>query len=185
MTFLLNYGPGGSQFGFTYAKQLGLYKKAGLNVEIEPGTGSIPTAQQVAAGKVDLGYSDPPSAFSVVAAGGPLKVISPVQQVNAFAVIWLKSSGIKSVKDLAGKRVGFQPGTGNGRLFQAVLSKNKVPYSSIVPVNITSAALEAALRGGQVDAGHQCGRHLRAAAAAGRHQGWLRDLRRCGCANGR
>ncbi len=152
VTFVMNFTPGGAQVGFTYAKQEGLYKKAGLDVTIEPGTGSIPAAQQVAAGKVDIGYTDAPSSFSVATTGGDIKIVAPVLQVNGFAVMWLKSSGIKSIKDLAGKKIGLQPGTGNAQLFKAVLAKNGVDYSSITPVNVAPAALQASLLGNQVDA---------------------------------
>ncbi len=152
VSFVMNFTPGGAQVGFTYAKQLGLYQKAGLDVTIKPGTGSIPAAQQVAAGKVDIGYTDAPSSFSVANSGGDIKIVAPVLQVNGFAVMWLKSSGITSIQDLAGKKIGLQPGTGNAELFKAVLAKNGVKYSSIKPVNVAPAALQASLLGNQVDA---------------------------------
>ncbi|HEY4270339.1 MAG TPA: ABC transporter substrate-binding protein [Galbitalea sp.] len=152
VSFVMNFTPGGAQVGFTYAKQLGLYQKAGLDVTIKPGTGSIPAAQQVAAGKVDIGYTDAPSAFSVAGTGGDIKIVAPVLQVNGFAVMWLKGSGINAIQDLAGKKIGLQAGTGNAELFKAVLAKNGVQYSSIKPVNVAPAALQASLLGKQVDA---------------------------------
>ncbi len=145
LTFSMNFTPSGAQAGFTYAQQLGYYKQAGLDVTIEPGTGSIPTAQAVASGKVDIGYTDAPSAFSVAANGGDIKIVSPVLQNNGFALIALKSAGIDSVADIAGKSLALQPSTGSAALMQAVMAKNGVPASSVKIVNVAPSALQATL----------------------------------------
>jgi len=50
----LNFLAGGPQAGFMYAKALGLYDKAGINVTIEEGRGSGTTAQLVATGQTDV-----------------------------------------------------------------------------------------------------------------------------------
>src|SRR5262245_45032952 len=58
LTFQLNFAPGGYHAGFPMAVERGYYKDAGLDVKIEPGNGSLITAQLVAAGKADIAYAD-------------------------------------------------------------------------------------------------------------------------------
>lgn len=152
VSFTLNYLPGAIGAGFVMAKELGYYADAGLNVTIQPGTGSINTATQVASGQSPLGYSDAPSVFGVINGGAALDIVSPIFQRNVFVVISKKGANITSVKDLAGKKVGVQPGTALATLLNAVLQANGVDPSSISPVNVEPSALVGALLNGTVDA---------------------------------
>jgi len=152
VSFSLNFTPSGAQAGFTYAKALGYYKDAGLDVTIQPSTGSVATAQLVASGGIDIGYTDAPSAFQIASQGGDIKVVSPVLQTNGFAVISLADTGFTSLTDLKGKKVGLQPATGNAQLFQSVLSQAGLSESDIQVVSVQPSALQAALLGHQVDA---------------------------------
>jgi NitT/TauT family transport system substrate-binding protein len=60
MKITLNFLAGGPQAGFVYAKKLGLYKNAGIDLTIEEGRGSATTAQMVATGQTDAGFADAP-----------------------------------------------------------------------------------------------------------------------------
>ncbi|MBO0821270.1 MAG: ABC transporter substrate-binding protein [Nocardiopsaceae bacterium] len=152
VNFTLNYLPGGAQAGFMYGKSLGIFSKAGINLNIIPGSGSLTTAELVATGKSNLAYVDAPTAFSVAARGGKITVVAPILQVNGFALIALKGSGINSVKDLAGKRLGVIPGLAPTVLLPAVLSANGVSMSSVHQVNMQSSSQLGALLQHQVDA---------------------------------
>src|SRR5579875_121076 len=152
VSFTLNYLPGGAQAGFMYGKSLGIFSKAGINLTIIPGSGSLTTAELVANGKADLAYVDAPTAFSVAARGGAITVVAPILQVNGFAIIALKNSGITSIKDLAGKRLGVIPGLAPTVLLPAVLSANGVPMSSVHQVNMQSSSQLGALLQHRVDA---------------------------------
>jgi NitT/TauT family transport system substrate-binding protein len=152
VNFTLNYLPGGAQAGFMYGKSLGIFSKAGINLNIIPGSGSLTTAELVANGKADLAYVDAPTAFSVASRGGAITVVAPILQVNGFAIIALKSSGITSIKDLAGKRLGVIAGLAPTVLLPAVLSANGVSMSSVHQVNMQSSSQLGALLQHQVDA---------------------------------
>lgn len=152
VTFTLNYLPGGAQAGFMYGKSLGVFSKAGISLNIVPGSGSLTTAEQVATGKADLAYVDAPTAFSVAARGGAITVVAPILQVNGFAIIALKGSGITSIKDLTGKRLGVIPGLAPTVLLPAVLKANGVSMSSVHQVNMQSSSQLGALLQHQVDA---------------------------------
>ncbi|MGH3279062.1 MAG: ABC transporter substrate-binding protein [Trebonia sp.] len=152
VSFTLNYLPGGAQAGFMYGKSLGIFSKAGIDLNIIPGNGSLTTAELVSNGKADLAYVDAPTAFSVAARGGPITVVAPILQVNGFAIIALKGSGVNSVKDLVGKRLGVVTGLAPTVLLPAVLSANGVTASSIHMVHMQSSSQLGALLQHQVDA---------------------------------
>ena len=150
--FILNFLAGGPQAGFTYAKQLGYYAQEGLNVTIQEGQGSASTAQLTATGQTPFGYSDGPSTMAVRAKGGPVTIIAPILQTNAFAVISLAKSNITSLADLVGKSVAVQPGTAQTTLLDPLLKGNNIDPSKLTVVNIAPAALVSTLLQGKVDA---------------------------------
>src|SRR5262245_59976969 len=111
MTFQLNWVAGGANAGFASAVDEGFYKAQGLNVTLVQGNGSGNTAQLVASGRAQIGYADAVAIMQLVAKGAPLKVISTGYQSNPNEVSALKKTGIKSIKDLAGKKVGVPSGS--------------------------------------------------------------------------
>lgn len=148
----LNFLAGGPQAGFTYAKELGYYDEVGLDVEIQEGQGSATTAQLVATGQTDIGFADGPAAMQVRAQGGAVKIVAPILQTNAFAVISLAETGIETIEDLRGKTVAIQPGTAQTTLLDAILEENDMSEEDVNLVNIDPAALVGALLQGAVDA---------------------------------
>ena len=65
---------------------------------------------------------------------------------------WLKSSGIKTVKDLAGKKIGNPPGDAARSLWPALAKANGVDPNSVTWVNVGPGAKLAALKANSVDA---------------------------------
>lgn len=148
----LNYAAGGPQAGFMYAKKLGYYDEAGIDLTIEEGKGSATTAQQVATKGSDIGFSDGPSVMQTRSKGGNIKIIAPILQTNGFAIISLKKSNITKVSDLVGKQVAVQPGAAHGILLEPILRSNNVDPASVKLVNIDPTALIGTLAEGKVDA---------------------------------
>jgi NitT/TauT family transport system substrate-binding protein len=148
----LNFLAGGPQAGFMYAKKLGLYEKAGINLTIQEGRGSGTTAQMVATGQTDVGFADGPAVMQTRSKGAPVKIIAPILQTNAFAIISLQESNIKTAKDLVGKRLAVQPGTAQTTLLDAIFLANGIDKSKVDIVNIDPAAFVGALLEKKVDA---------------------------------
>src|SRR5262245_65870382 len=73
MKLTLNFLAGGPQAGFMYAKKLGYYKDAGIDLTIEEGKGSATTAQLVATGQTDVAFADAPAAMQIRSKGAPGK----------------------------------------------------------------------------------------------------------------
>ncbi len=152
MKLTLNFLAGGPQAGFMYAKKLGFYKDAGIDLTIEEGKGSATTAQLVATGQTDVAFADAPAAMQMRSKGAPVKIVAPILQTNGFAIISIEGSGINSPKDLLGKRLAVQPGTAQTTLLDAILAENKIDKSKLDVVNIDPAALVGALLEKKVDA---------------------------------
>ncbi len=152
LTLTLNFLAGGPQAGFMYAKKLGLYREAGIDLTIQEGKGSATTAQLVATGQAEVGFADAPAAMQIRSKGGPVKIIAPVLQTNGFAIIALEETGIRSPKDLVGKRVAVQPGTAQTTLLDPIFAANQVDKEKVNVVNIDPAALVGALLEKKVDA---------------------------------
>lgn len=151
-TLTLNFLAGGPQAGFMYAKQLGLYRDAGIDLTIQEGQGSVTTAEIVASNKTEFGFADAPSAMAVRAKGGPIKIVAPILQTNAFAIVSLKRINITRVADLIGKTIAVQPGTAQAALLDAVFSANHIDRNRVKIVNVDPSALVGTLLQGKADA---------------------------------
>jgi NitT/TauT family transport system substrate-binding protein len=152
LTLTLNFLAGGPQAGFMYAKKLGLYREAGIDLTIDEGKGSATTAQLVATGQAQVGFADAPAAMQIRSKGGPVKILAPILQTNGFAIISLEETGIRSPKDLVGKRVAVQPGTAQTTLLDPIFAANRIDKGAVNIVNIDPAALVGALLEKKVDA---------------------------------
>ena len=148
----LNFLAGGPQAGFMYAKALGLYDKAGINLTIEEGLGSGTTAQLVATGQTDVGFADAPAAMQLRAKNAPVKILAPVLQTNGFAIISLEEANIRKPADLVGKRVALQAGTAQTILLTPILAANDIDPQKFNTVSIDPSALVGALIEKKVDA---------------------------------
>jgi NitT/TauT family transport system substrate-binding protein len=141
MKLMLNFLAGGPQAGFMYAKELGYYKDAGIDLTIEEGRGSGTTAQLVATGQTDVGFADAPAAMQLRAKGAPVRIVAPILQTNGFAIISLEGTGIRKPTDLIGKKVAVQPGTAQTTLLDAIFAANNIDKAKVEIVNIDPAAL--------------------------------------------
>ena len=152
ITFQLNWTAGGANAGFASAVAEGFYKEAGLDVQLVEGNGSGNTAQLVASNRSQLAYADAVSVSQLIAKGAPMKVLSTIYQSNPNEVSALKKTGIKSVKDLAGKKVGVPSGSSQTTMLPLFLAANGLKESDVTLINMPATAMVPALLQGQVDA---------------------------------
>ena len=152
ITFQLNWVAGGANAGFAAAVAEGFYKDAGLDVTLVQGNGSGNTAQLVANGRSEIAYADAVAVSQLIAKGAPMKVLSTVYQSNPNEVSALKKTGIKSVKDLAGKKVGVPSGSSQTTMLPLLLKANNLKESDVNLINMPPTAMVPSLLQGQVDA---------------------------------
>jgi NitT/TauT family transport system substrate-binding protein len=152
LTFQLNWTAGGPNAGFAAALEEGYYKQAGLDVTIIQGNGSGNTAQLVASGRAQLAYADAVPVMQLIAKGAPLRIVSTIYQSNPNEVTALKKTGLKSPKDLVGKKVGVPAGSSQAPMLPLFLRANGLKESDMVLINMPLTSMVPALLSGQVDA---------------------------------
>ena len=90
------------------AEEFGLYKEAGLEIELTP-FGDGPTMMQaLIAGQLDAVYVGFAPAYLWAVRGAPIKILSKAANFD-LVVLARADSGIQSPKDLKGRRVGVLP----------------------------------------------------------------------------
>jgi NitT/TauT family transport system substrate-binding protein len=152
ITFTLNWVAGGDHAPYFYAQKMGSYKQAGLDVDFETGRGSAASAQKVGAGQSPLGLSDMAGVLLFRGKGVDAVGVMNVYANSPQGLYWLKSSGIASAKDLAGKKIGNPAGDGARTMWPALAKKVGIDPASVIWVNIDANAKLSALKARTVDA---------------------------------
>ena len=81
-----------------------------------------------------------------------MRVVSTIYQSNPNEVTALKKTGIKSLKDLVGKKVGVPAGSSQAPMLPLLLRANGLKESDMVMINMPVASMVPSLLQGQVDA---------------------------------
>src|SRR5438034_3658187 len=152
LTFTLNWVAGGDHAPYFYAQKMGWYKQAGIDVEFETGRGSAASAQKVGAGQSQLGLSDMAGVLLFRGKGLDLVGVMNVYANSPQGLYWLKSSGIREVKDLAGKKIGNPAGDGARTMWPALAKRVGIDPNSVTWVNIDANAKLGALKAKTIDA---------------------------------
>jgi NitT/TauT family transport system substrate-binding protein len=152
LTFTLNWVAGGDHAPYFYAQKMGWYKQAGIDVEFETGRGSAMSAQKVGSGQSQLGLSDMGGVLLFRGKGADNVGVMNVYANSPQGLYWLKSSGIQSVKDLAGKKIGNPAGDGARTMWPALAKKVGIDPNSVTWVNIDANAKLSALKAHTIDA---------------------------------
>jgi NitT/TauT family transport system substrate-binding protein len=151
ITVALNWVAGGDHAPLYWAQRTGLYKAEGLEVEIEQGRGSAASAQRVAANAAQIGISDMAVVLSAIGKGAELVAVENIYANSPQGLYWLKSSGIKTVKDMVGKKIGNPPGDAARAMWPALAKTNGVDPKSVTWVNIDANAKLGALKAKTID----------------------------------
>jgi NitT/TauT family transport system substrate-binding protein len=150
--FALSWAPTGRDAGFYAALDRGYYKEEGLSVEILKGTGSGDTIRRVAVGTEEFGFADTATLVVARSRGVQVKVVGMIHDKSLYAVYALKASGIKSPKDLEGKKIGSPARSAARTVFPAFANLSKVDQSKIEWVDMGNELMPAALASRRVDA---------------------------------
>jgi NitT/TauT family transport system substrate-binding protein len=152
INFVLNWVAGGDHAPYYYAQKMGWYKQAGLDVELEQGRGSAAAAQRAGAGSSQIGLADMAVVLNARGKGADLVALMNIYANSPQGMYWLKSSGIKGIKDLAGKKIGNPPGDAARTMWTALAKANGMDPASVTWVNIDANAKLGALKAKSIDA---------------------------------
>jgi sulfonate transport system substrate-binding protein len=112
-----------------------------------------PLVEALNAGSIDVGLvGDVPPVFAA-ASRSSLRVIGAVRTKAAATALVVKSgSDIKSIADLKGKKVAYQPGTAGQYFALQALKKGELTLDDVESVNLNYVDARTAGSSGQVDA---------------------------------
>lgn len=141
----------GSSAPYWIAKEAGLYKKHGLDVELIFINGSTRGVQSLVAGDIDFAGAVGTSAINGKLAGGDIVIIDSL--VNTLPYYIIGSPKIKSPEDLKGRTLATHiPGTSADFAVRLALRKFGIDYKDIQAVMVGgSPARVAAVINGQTD----------------------------------
>jgi NitT/TauT family transport system substrate-binding protein len=140
-----------------YAKEMGFFTKAGLDVDIEPAANGGVSAAAVAGNAIDIGYSDMISIASAYGRNVPFIVVAPAAVHDSAApvtgLLVAANSPIRTAKDLDGKTIaGSGLGTLSGYAPRAWIDANGGDLASVKFVELAFPAMQPALDAGRIDA---------------------------------
>lgn len=105
LTVRLDFIPVGFHAAMHLAKEKGWFAREGLEVDIQDGTGSLNTIQLVGSGQVDVGQVQLGVMAIAREKGVPVKSFAGFVRKSDLGVIVPRDSGMKTVKDLKGKKL--------------------------------------------------------------------------------
>ena len=149
--FALNWIAGGDHAPYYYAFSEGWYKDAGIDLVIEQGKGSAAAAQKVGAGVNPLGLADLATALVARGKGADVVGVYNVYANSPQGLYWLKSSGITSVKDFPGKKIGNPAGDAARAMWPALAKAQGIDPESVTWVNLAPNAKLGALKAKSID----------------------------------
>jgi NitT/TauT family transport system substrate-binding protein len=152
--FALDWRFEGPAAPYLVAIDKGYYKAEGLDVTIDPGTGSVEGINRVASGAYDVGFAD----INILVKyrdnprNLPVKMVMMVYDTPAFSIVTLKKNGIAKPKDLEGKVLGAPAGDGAWAQWPIFVEANKIDAAKVKVDNIGFPVREPMLAQGKVDA---------------------------------
>lgn len=149
--YTLSWLPTG-QYAFVYmARQLGFWKKRGIDVEISRGFGSMGAINGVAGDKFDMGGAATGAVVLSVLRGLDLQIVG-TQGYESYMGILVPADGpIKTPRDLAGRSIGVTAGGGDTPFLPAYCKAAGVDYGSLKVVSLDSQIIEQSVINRQVD----------------------------------
>jgi len=110
-----------------------------------------PLLEAMRVGSIDIGgVGDTPPIFAQ-AARGNLRYVASLPS-GASAILLPPGSGLRTLKDLRGKRIAFARGSSAHNLTIVALEKAGIPYSDVQAIYLAPADAAAAFERGNVDA---------------------------------
>jgi NitT/TauT family transport system substrate-binding protein len=132
------------------ANKLDLWKKRGIDARLIPFTNGPTQIQAMAAGSLDIGYVGAGAMW--MPASGQAVAITPNEKTYGDFVLARPESGIKTVQDLRGRKVGV-PDSGSGEMILALaLNAAGMSFKDIQRIPLDPPNVVSAYVAGQIEA---------------------------------
>ena len=151
--FQFGWLPGGDRAAYYVASHAGLFAAEQLEVQLLAGKGSTDALTKIATGAADMGEGGLDALFTAKLQNEvPVTAVMPVYTKPPDALVTTTASGIKSLKDVAGKSVATSPFTSSNGPWPFLLQMNGISLSSVKMINADPGALGPMLAAGRTDA---------------------------------
>jgi NitT/TauT family transport system substrate-binding protein len=152
--FALDWRFEGPSAAYLVAIDKGFYKAEGLDVTIDPGTGSVESINRLASGTHDMAFGDINSLikFRDNPDNAKVKAVAMIYDTPAFAIVSLKQNGIAKPKDLEGKVLGAPAPDGAFAQWPIFVKANGIDASKVKIENVGFPVREPMLAKGDVQA---------------------------------
>jgi NitT/TauT family transport system substrate-binding protein len=144
---------------FWYAQSTGMFKQAGLNVDVQTASTGAIVSQAILSGAADIGRASPQTVIAAHIRGVPLVVVAPgaIHRHGVFgnaAIVVKADAPFKTVLDLQGKTVACTAIGDVGYLgLRSLIDAAGGDSSTVKWVEIPIPSVAAALEAGRIDAG--------------------------------
>jgi NitT/TauT family transport system substrate-binding protein len=155
-----------------YAQELGLFKRAGVNVEIQQAQGSAATVAGIIGGSLQIGAGSPIPLVTARERGFDLMLIAPGTIADAATqtgLLTVATSALRSGKDLAGKAVGVNTlGSVDQIAVQSWVDRTGGDSHAVKFLEVPGTLMLDALTTGRIDAALMADPNYTVAIASGR-----------------
>ena len=152
VSYTLSWLPTG-QYAYLYAaRQLGYFKKRGIDLDLSRGYGSMAATQAVSTGKFQMGGAQTGANLLSMMKGLDLRILGTQGYDATLGVLALEKGPIKTPKDLEGKKVGVSAAGGDTPFLPAYCKLAGVDFGKLSIVQLDSKILEQSAMSGVVDA---------------------------------
>lgn len=150
--YTLSWLPTG-QYAYLYAaRQLGYFKKRGIDLELSRGYGSMAAIQAVATGQFEMGGAQNGANLLSIIKGLDLRLVGTHGYDATLGILGLAKGPIKTPKDMEGRKIGVSAAGGDTPFLPAYCRLAGVDFEKVSVVNIDSKILEQSVMSGVVDA---------------------------------
>ena len=142
----------GSNYWPMVGKELGYFKRRGIDLTVSRGNGSVAAAQAVANKQFDMGVVFFGGTLVNMARGLPLQALATVGYDALMGNLVLEDSPIRGPKDFEGKRVGTVATSAESPYWTAYAAKTGIDLTKVTRQQLDARLIERALMDKQVDA---------------------------------
>jgi NitT/TauT family transport system substrate-binding protein len=154
VTYLTAVGAFGRESYAWVAKEKGFFAKAGIDVEIRPGSGTTENLGLLASGRAQFSANDLSAVMIVLGNGkyrADVRAVAVIQQRTLNSVTLLATTGVKTPRDLSGRTIGGVRGGAPWLLFPAYAKLAGLDAGTVRWIGVEAAQMPKLLATGKVD----------------------------------